>query len=355
MANISITRRCRRLCRYCFAKHELARDSLSDMPPDAYEAALAFLERSGSSEARLLGGEPTEHPLFGEYVSRARERGFKVLVFSGGLIPRQAFDFLADLPVGNILMVLNSADPASSPDSLVNRQREICRALGEKVILGFNITSRVEDPAFLFDWVDQYGLRRTIRLGLAHPIWGADNEYFKLRGPRHIPLLERLVAIGTEKGIKFEFDCGLTPCMFSPEFVDSRPDMFVHNDAGHGAADTLAAVADNSGAQSPVEAIGVRCTPVVDILPEGDCIACYALSRFRRLPLSSAGKRQDLVSSFDHELTPALPVGIYRECAQCSYRAAGMCNGGCRARRARRLRPNALALLDPEPAHGPAA
>jgi len=354
LANISITRRCRRRCRYCFAKHERARDLVSDMPPDIYEAALAFLERSGASEARLLGGEPTEHPLFCEYVTRALEQGFKVLVFSGGLIPQQAFDFLVDLPVGNILVVLNSADPATSPGALVNRQREICRALGEKVTLGFNVASRDEDPTFLFDWVDQYGLSRTIRLGLAHPIWGADNECFQLRGPRHIPLLERLVAIGTEMGIRVGFDCGFTPCMFSPEFVDSQADMFMRNDVGHGAADRLAAAADDSGLQSPVEAIGVRCTPVVDILPEGDCIACFALSRFCRLPLSSEGKRDDLVSSLEYELASALPVGVYRECARCGYRAEGMCSGGCRARRARRLRPNSLALLDPEPAHGPA-
>ena len=75
MANLSITRRCRRHCSFCFAKHELSRGSAMDMPLETYEEALRFLRRSGFPEARLLGGEPTEHPRFCAYVDRADRMG----------------------------------------------------------------------------------------------------------------------------------------------------------------------------------------------------------------------------------------------------------------------------------------
>ena len=107
VANLSITRRCRRHCGYCFARHELDRESAAEMPPEIYDAALAFLDRSGFPEARLLGGEPTEHPRFCEYVTRASERGFRVL-WAPGIeeIGRLALNFV---PLGpyRILMAAN--------------------------------------------------------------------------------------------------------------------------------------------------------------------------------------------------------------------------------------------------------
>jgi hypothetical protein len=191
-----------------------------------------------------------------------------------------------------------------------------------------------------------------------------------------ISVFERLVASGAAMGLNVGFDCGFTPCMFSQEFVEAHADMFrasvpvpnAKTTVGQSAnrcAGTSKAGCNEKGIQTAhsdgsidqtqkasttrLQAVGVRCSPVVDILPEGDCIACYALSRFRRIPLPSKGHRDDLVSFFDDELLPVLPAGVHRECIQCDYRLMGRCNGGCRARRSLRLRPNALIHLDPDP------
>jgi radical SAM protein with 4Fe4S-binding SPASM domain len=356
MANLSITRRCRRRCRYCFAQYELARDHVLDMPPEVYEAALAFLVRSGVPEVRLLGGEPTEHPQFCEYVAAAHGRGFRVLVFSGGLIPQPVLEYMATLAEANFSVVLNAADPASDPDRLIRRQQEVCRALGHTVMLGVNIQSPDQDAAHVFDWVNEYGLCRTVRLGIAHPIWGGNNEFLSLRGLRTIPALERMVTLGRSKEVDIGFDCGFTPCMFTPGFVASHVDLFTGANAGHPASGAPPVKGGASAktdaqevAQMSLTAVGVRCNPVIDILPEGDCISCYALSCFRRLPLPSEGTRNEVVSAFDDELSRVLPVGVHPECAHCDYRARGMCNGGCRARRSFRLRPNSSVLLDAEP------
>ena len=188
-------------------------------------------------------------------------------------------------------------------------------------------------------------------MGIAHPIWGGNNEFFRLRGPRAIPLFEQLVTVGEEREVKIDFDCGFTPCMFSQDFVESHPDMFRASENGHDAANSQPADSDDfvdhdHGRHAGRErSIGMRCDPVVDILPEGDCIACYALSRFLRIPLRSGGSRNDLVRSFANKLLPMLPMGIHRECEYCNYQKRSMCSGGCRARRALRLRPNELNQL----------
>jgi MoaA/NifB/PqqE/SkfB family radical SAM enzyme len=376
MANISLTRRCRRHCSYCFAKHELSRDAETDMRPETFEAALEFLQRSGIPEARLLGGEPTEHPLFEDYIAMALERGFRVLVFSGGIIPRRVVAYMAKLSTAKVSMILNTANPNDSPESLVNRQLEICRTLGDKVMLGINIRSANENPAYALEWVKTYALARTVRVGIANPIWGATNDFFRLRGPRPIPVFEQLFAMGAEMGIDIGFDCGFTPCMFSQAFVSEHIDLFTQNPTqpdiqnasakrlehpeGTGDArkdDSAVTPADSVGAANAdkktllnrMDPIGMRCGPVVDILPDGDCISCYALSRFLRLPLPSDGSHSELVSCFNRALSSALPLGIFRDCFLCPYREQGVCNGGCRARKALRLRPNPLITLGLEP------
>jgi len=330
------------------------------MSPEIYDAALRFLQRSAIPEARILGGEPTEHPRFAEYVNLALERGFLVVVFSGGLVPQPALEHMASLSAGGFMVVLNTADPAGGEELLANRQIEICRTLGQKVMLGVNIQSSHDDPIYVFDWVTKYNLQRAIRVGLTHPIWNGNNEFFNLQGPRMISVLERLVEIGAASGIAVYFDCGFTPCMFSREFVHAHPGLFAPNfngpghpgdrDGEHGAsrAQTQDAAGDQSSKSLaiPVNAIGMsRCRTLVDILPEGDCIACYALSRFRRVPLPSAGGYADLASSFDSEFSAILPAGIYNECLLCEYRKKKLCSGGCRARRALRLGPNASTPL----------
>ena len=63
MANIVLTTACSLACRSCFAAPNRA------VPPEeftaeAFERVLDFLERSAIDQVRLLGGEPTMHPLF---------------------------------------------------------------------------------------------------------------------------------------------------------------------------------------------------------------------------------------------------------------------------------------------------
>ncbi len=317
------------------------------MPPETYEASLDFLERSGFPEARLLGGEPTEHPLFFDYVNLALERGFRVLVFSGGVVSREALRFMAGLPEEQFSVILNSANPHRDSARLVARQKEMGQMLGRKLMFGVNICSSDENPAYILDWVREFDACRTVRLGIAHPIWGAPNTYFRLRGPRMIPLLEHFVDEAADVGIDVGFDCGFTPCMFSREFVDSRNELFACHAVGGCTPDT--SVNATSLLASRMEGIGIRCGSIVDILPEGQCIACYSLSRFCRVPLPPPQKsRNDLVSFFDRELEAVLPAGVYPECLMCLFREQGLCNGGCRARRALRLRPDSLTLIGPE-------
>ena len=319
MANLSITRRCRRACGYCFARRERAAPSVRDMPAEVFDEALAFLARSGIKEARLLGGEPTEHPEFVGLAERARHAGFGVTVFTGDVASGEVLEYLRALPVEKVLVVLNAADPAVDEPALLRSQERLCATLGARVMLGVNVTWPGQDALHLLDWIERFGLRRTIRLGLAHPDWGGSNASFPLRRPRPVAALERLVSGASRRGVQVRSDCGLTPCLFPEGFLADHPGLLAR-------------------ARHPADPTGRSCTPTIDVLPDGDCIACYALSTVVRLPLPPAGDRAALVARFDTALAQRTPAGVFPACLACSHRERAQCDGGCRARRAHRLR-----------------
>jgi len=290
------------------------------MPRDVYEGALAFVERSEVPVVRLLGGEPTEHPAFADYVELALERGFRVTVFTGGLMPDSSLECLRRLGPAGVDVLLNAAVPGSDDAACVAAQERVCAALGPQVQLGLTLRSPANGLGFLMDLIDRHGLRRRVRLGVAHPIWGGANASLRPQGALAVgSAVEAFVHTAEAGGVEIDFDCGMTPCMFSREFL-----------ASHAALSA---------------SIGTRCNPIIDVLPEGSVISCYALSRFRRVPLTGGSTRDGLVAMFDEELELLLPIGVYRDCALCEFRSSGRCNGGCRARRASRLRPDALRLL----------
>src|SRR5262245_25702198 len=112
MANISLTATCNRKCSFCFATDAMeARTATAFMPAERFDASLDFLERSGITEARLLGGEPTIHPRFVELLERVRARGMRLVVFSGGLIPEKALRALEAVPRDELTVLLNVIEP----------------------------------------------------------------------------------------------------------------------------------------------------------------------------------------------------------------------------------------------------
>jgi hypothetical protein len=279
-----------------------------------FEESLDFLARSGVSEATLLGGEPTLHPRFCDMVDRALERGFSVLVLSGGIIPEKSLRHIERAPAGQVAVMLNVVPPG---DSFSQRERdkqaEVMRRIGPQVALGLNIDHPATPLDFLLEWIAEYNLERAVRLGLAHPIVDGHNTFLH---PRDYPAVGRRVAEfalrARAASVHLEFDCGWVPCMF-PE----------------GALAELGL--------TPRE-VGLRCNPILDVLPGRQTISCYPLAAIAReaLPVSQDGAW--LAQKFTERIAPYRPMMLYRHCSSCDWLARGECTGGCVAGSMRRLR-----------------
>ncbi|MBK7215048.1 MAG: radical SAM protein [Bacteroidales bacterium] len=174
MANILLTQRCVRSCPYCFAKKYMA-----DAP---FEETLSwndliyladFLIASGENRVSLLGGEPTLHPHFVEIILYLLERNFHINVFTSGVMTPEIFEDLSNNLTGihpeRLSFVCNVNNPSKSPAAEVKKVEQFLETFGHLTNPGYNIYSPDFDMDFVFDYINRFGLKKFVRLGLAHP------------------------------------------------------------------------------------------------------------------------------------------------------------------------------------------
>ena len=274
-----------------------------------------FLERSGERQFRLLGGEPTLHPHFNAFVLYLLERRFDVSVFTSGVMSDSTLEEMGELadglPPERLTFVCNLNDPRTTPTPLAETEavRRFLRVMGQRVISGFNMYRPDFDLSFLFSLINEFGLRRTIRLGVAHPIVGTRNQHIPLAAMDEViarlfsfaPLFERL-------RVKPGLDCGFPIC----RFTDAQ----------------LAWLYRYTGGKSEFS-----CGPVIDIGPDLSLWPCFPLSSFHKRSLFEFNSLREVVDHYNdvHDKVRIETGGIYEACDTCWFREDGLCRGGCLA------------------------
>jgi radical SAM protein with 4Fe4S-binding SPASM domain len=330
MTNIAITFHCNRSCGYCFAQVASTREigALSHMSRSTFVRALDFVGRSDVDQIRLLGGEPTLHPDFVSFLELALEREKPIRVFSNGSIPEATLRFVEELPADRILFVINLT--ASMDDEVEhNAVRSALARLGKRAMLGVNVSlpsqalglsNRADGIGHLLELIDEHELLRNLRVGLAHPCVGFENahlrpEQYAAAGRGILELAER----ATERAVRLTLDCGFVPCM-----VRELPD---------------------NGFEEIAQQLRGNCSPILDILPDGQVIPCFPLARVCSENLDDAESAATLRTHFGRRLAVYRELGIFKACAACAFRAHGLCSGGCVAAAMRRLRTPSFELL----------
>ncbi len=306
MANISITSVCNRSCNYCFARE--AYDQYTDLPDymsvATYGDILNFLDRSGINQVRLLGGEPSLHPQFKVFLQMAMERDKSMLIFSNGHINKDNLKLLSGIPSEVLSMLINISISDKGDIVISEEQKETLILLGDKVMPGLNIykpNARLDD---VIDIITYFNLKKSVRLGLAHPCIHFNNKYLKPDFYGNIG--EKIIRFGqkaSKKNIKISFDCGIVPCMFNSTYSGNK-------------------WPDNKQA-------GLTCGPVIDILTDGSAIPCYPLAAVSRKKILPEDNLDNVIAKFKKDLSLYRSAGIYRECSGCIYKKEGLCEGGC--------------------------
>lgn len=315
MANILLTEKCVRSCPYCFAAkqmHDSAPDDVMSWNDLIY--VVDFLADGGDRAVSLLGGEPFLHPRIVDIILYIIERGMHVTVFTSGIVAdRQVFDdaveLLADVDPRDLAFVVNY----NNPSIMSEREREATdrffRAFARFTTIGVNVYKVPFDYSFIGQTVLRYGLGRSVRLGVAHPVPGHGGvsvgaDKMKAMAADLDANLPRLEAAGIVVGM----DCGFPLCAFSDEQLGR---LYRHTRGG----------------------ANFKCTPAIDIGPDMRVWPCFPTAEYRTRSLFDYENLDALLEDFDSfERSVRIEKGgLYQECDGCRHRLSGLCSGGCMA------------------------
>jgi MoaA/NifB/PqqE/SkfB family radical SAM enzyme len=323
--NLIITDRCNRSCPYCFAQEKVRLSgseagarflSLADL-----QYCIEFLRRSGSTELKLLGGEPTTHPEFSRFVEAGLQQGLVVTVFTNGLWSPQVTQFAEQCETPSLQFLFNINEPGVQPEAETARQAGSLRVAAGRGMIGFNIYRPDFDLRFVAGLIDRYGLRREVRLGVAHPIAGQQNEFvadgdLPRLGERLLDQLAELEKMNILGGI----DCGFPLCMF-PEQDLGRLVTCIR--------------------PGPLSV----CQPVIDVGTDLTVWPCFPLSGLLNVSLRDFATMADLSRYYEGKLAALRSMGFMDRCLDCKYRLRGQCCGGCVARTLRNWERNGDAAV----------
>lgn len=272
-----------------------------------------FLQCSGENHVSLLGGEPTLHQDFVDIVLYLIERRFNVTVFSNGFMSRARLleikDCLTAVSPEQLTIVCNLNDPVQTPASTVEREgvHRFLSLMGPWTQPGFNIYRTDFTIGFLIEKINEYGMRRHLRIGLTHPLPGTNNSYIR---PEDVGcVIDRLYSfrqLFDRFRVKAGLDCGFPVCKFTDEQLGWLFRLNGHTRFGFG------------------------CGPAIDVTPDMSVYSCFPLSAFHRRSLFEFDTIKDIQDYYRdlHTSIRSERAGIYDECDGCVYRNDGSCSGG---------------------------
>ena len=270
-----------------------------------------FLQASGQRHVSLLGGEPTIHKDCTDYILYLLERGFGVTVFTNGLLGstrlKEFEKHLTEAGTDKLNFVCNVNDPEhvdASPGE-TGKVHGFLSLMGPWTTAGFNIHRLDFNLDFVFRLINRHGLKRHLRIGIAHPIPGRTNAFID---PKDIGrVIDRIYGYRRQFDtfrVRPGLDCGFPICECSDEQLG-----WLHRFGG------------------PTH---FRCGPAFDISPDMSVYFCFPLSNYQRKSLFEF----DSVAQIDRhfrvlrdQIKAEIP-GIFDECDACRFQEDGVCTGG---------------------------
>lgn len=334
MANIMINEACNLRCPYCFANEfvnnvdgekENNESKLLNMSFTDFKKAVDFIMTNPNERIGIIGGEPTIHPQFGQFMEYLvwNQKVNNVILFTNGTYPEHLNDLLNHEKI-RILFNCNSPEFISEKqfgamvrnlDITINRLH-----MKDRVTLGINMYKVDFDYSYIVDLLEKYEygyVRTSITIPNTTDKRSIDMiEYFKMMKPSVFRFFRELF----RKDILPNYDCNIMPlCVMSQQDIiwlkDSQQNIM--RKRGNLRANLL----DSS-----------NCKPVIDILPNLDAVRCFGLSGEEKIHINSFQTIKDLENYyFNHFDVFAWNVFSSELCKTCEMRMKMFCTGGCLA------------------------
>jgi hypothetical protein len=283
-----------------------------------------FLRASGQHRVSLGGGEPAGHPECVDFILYLLDRGFEVTLCTDGILsPPRLEEFrqhLAGVPVERLRVLCHFPGPVQTP-GLPQETPGLHRFLavmGPWTQGSYTIHGPDFSLDFLFEAISRFGLKRQVRLSLAHPVPGSRAGFIQSGDLGRVvkELFDHRQLFETQR-VRPDLDCGWPLCKFSDEELG-----WLHRFRGHASG---------------------GCRPACIISPDLRVSYCLALSHYQSPSLFEFDDLERIHRHFSRlrEGIRAETAGIYQACAGCLSREDGGCDGGGLCRTASRGRGQA--------------
>lgn len=320
---IMMTDRCNLNCPYCFA-YDSMNTTVGDITEYSFRKAVEFgLSSSKSKGIGIIGGEPTLHKRFDEFIECLinDERVESIDVFTNGTTILHHLPILLDSKVYTLINC--------NPVSIIGNktQKKIVNGIDklfetgvpiERVGFGFNLFRENEDLDYYLYLIDKYSMD-TIRLSVAVPMkcthTGKERfSYFN----RHLSQVKVFVRELFDRGVVPIFDCNKIPyCLISNEETELR-ERYKKTPKSWRAVQSSNYLNGYS-----------RCTPSIVVDNSLTAIRCFALSSTTKEKISNFDNLEMLQEYYKTTVDYNGYISDNSKCDTCDYLFNKKCMGGC--------------------------
>lgn len=327
MPNIMLTYRCNLHCPYCFA-NEFVNASSTDMTPENFDQAIAFLTKQGPSRVGLIGGEPTLHPQFADILLCIINNPLitEATVYTNGILLDNYIKLLVH-PKFRILVNWNS--PADIGDKNFTHIRDnvddliLNYQMKDRINIGVNLYGDGFDYTYAMELLQRYALHR-VRISVTVPDFSQKTNvdvlaYFK----GHKTFLMKFFRDMDSIQVLPYYDCNKPPyCIWTDEeraWLEAYVKKYPSQDS------TL---------------IGHKsyCFPVIDILPNLQAVRCFGMSDHAKVDITQFESVTDVASFFlNHVDALAYKIPAGPDCVECYQGQVRHCAAGCMGFKAEKI------------------
>lgn len=326
--NLVLTAKCNKNCKNCFALGYRRQESLLDKDLD-----LSFLEKIqpwdkvSSPDVGILGGEPTLSPSFFLILRKLWDLDYVPVVFSNFLFDDffkiKLNSFIQDNAFRELKFLVNINDLRGSYLGRVVKNIDFIQktltSFGRTNKLSLSLTIDLVNFNSTFKYLRAFyaklDFKPRLRIGVALPSDFEDkSQYKKIINNKNLGnTIINILQWSEKRHVDVFFDCGIYPCIFSPEDFSIFQSFF------------------------PDFKFGCGDEPAFDIFPDGRSVFCFPLknqitnflSLKRNLDSSIFFDIREAKENLKKQFIKMKEKYSCEECAVCLYK--NLCEGVCPA------------------------
>ncbi len=315
MANIFLTSKCNLKCPYCFAD-EFVNKSFSEISVENFKKAVEFIKTNPNNRIGLIGGEPTLHPHFRDFIKMLKddEQIKLVTIFTNGL---EIDKFIEDIKHEKFNVLINCNPPSDIGEErfekLKNNIKLLQKEPKEKYDLSFNLYSNETNYHYIFELLKILD-KHNLRFSTAIPNVSKENTEDILQSFKDIkPYVFQFFEDCIKNEIVPTNDCNSFPdCFYT---VEDKKVLIKIN-----------MIAKKYSIPNDFITTCHSCTPVIDILPDLNAVRCFSMSKYMKAPISDFKNTDNLYKYFYNKIDNFARVCyVSKDCDECKLRLLDKC------------------------------